>query len=84
METVSDYPWDAIKGFQSPAEFRRFDQWMADQINAGVAEQVTADSTKIQYWAERWFRHSASQTIWRLAPPDPPFTGVFERITDGR
>jgi len=75
-------PWEEIESFQSLGEFRRFEEWMAEQVSAGNAEQIAvehpfAGATTLR---ERWFRHKASGSIWRLVDPDPPFTGTFEHV----
>jgi hypothetical protein len=41
---MSSCPWEEIDGFQSPGEFRRFEPWMAEQIEAGNAEDVPVDT----------------------------------------
>jgi hypothetical protein len=77
-------PWEEIEGFQSPSEFQGFERWMAEQIAAGNAEELPVDSaSRGPYWRQRWFRHKASGEAWRLAEPDPPFTGLFQRVVAG-
>lgn len=74
-------PWEKIEGFISPGEFKRFERWMADQIEAGSAEEIPVDGeSRDFYWRQRWFRHIGSDTVWRLADPDPPFAGVFKPV----
>ena len=74
-------PWAETKGFQSPAEFQRFECWVAEQIQLGNAEEVPVDpSLRGPYWHQRWIRHSASRTVWRVVEPDPPFTGIFQPV----
>jgi hypothetical protein len=77
---MSECLWEKIDAFQSQGEFRRFEAWLAKQIQGGDAEQV---EVKRRYAAattprERWFRHKSSGKTWRLVDPDPPFPGTFE------
>ena len=78
---MNNCPWEEINGFQSPGEFQRFERWIAEQIQLGNAEEVLVNfELRGPYWHQRWFRHKASGAVWRLAKPDPPFTGVFEPV----
>lgn len=75
---MNSCPWEEIDTFQSPGELQRFEQWMVEQINLGQAKEVEVDPTlRGPYWHQRWFQHNASAAVWRLAEPDPPFTGTF-------
>jgi hypothetical protein len=79
---MMDCPWEEIDGFQSPGEFRRFEAWLSEQIQAGTAEQVEVKSryANAATLAEKWFRHKPSGQTWRLVDPDPPFLGTFEPV----
>lgn len=74
--------WEEIRGFVSPGEFDRFVQYLERQIAAGVAREVDCepDYGPGQLFGGRWFRDLESGEVWRLVPPDPPFTGVWERV----
>lgn len=74
--------WDEIHGFVSPGEFQRFANWIAEALEEGVLEEVDVESpySGSPMFDERWFR-SPSLQVWRLVAPDPPFRGVFERVT---
>ena len=37
---MSECLWEEIDAFQSSGEFRRFEAWLAEQIQAGDAEQI--------------------------------------------
>ena len=82
----SDQPptddWDEIHGFVSPGEFRRFQNWIVKQVQEGalVEVQVEEPYSGSPLFDERWF-HTTSGTVWRLVAPDPPFRGVFERVS---
>jgi hypothetical protein len=74
--------WKPIDAFQSPAELRRFETWLAEQVQDGQAEQVQvrsryANATTLN---ERRFRHKPSGKVWRGIDPDTPFLGTFEPV----
>ena len=75
-------PWDSIDEFRTRGEFERFVSWMAAQVAAGDVEELPVTSSYVGATAftEKWFRHVASGSVWRLVWPDGPFTGVFERV----
>jgi hypothetical protein len=75
-------PWEQIKGFQRQSEFDRFVDWIDDQIKSGTADEVQVLRPYIgaTTFREKWFRHTASEQIWRLVWPDAPFPGVFEPV----
>jgi hypothetical protein len=79
---MSESPWETISGFRSPGEFRRFVEWMREQMKAGVAREVpvAAPYAGAATFEERWFEHSESGKTWRLVSPEPPFDGVFEPV----
>jgi hypothetical protein len=79
---MTDHAWDEIEAFASPDEFRRFEEWMRSQVDAGQAEEI---GVEMPYYGvtslrERWFRHCESCEIWRLVDPDPPYYGEFCRV----
>ncbi len=74
-------PWEEIYAFRSLLEYKNFENWMEQQIQAGKAEETEvkkhfSDAT----FEERWFKHCSSGIIWRLVEPDPPFRGTFEQV----
>ena len=75
-------PWDPIGQFRSRGEFERFLTWMADQLDHGVAEEITVEKPYLTSpaFTEKWFRHRTSGEVWRLVWPDGPFTGTFEMV----
>ena len=79
---MSACPWDIIGAFQELGEFRRFQRWIGEQIALGVAEEVPVGQryAGASTLNERWFKHKASGTVWRLVEPDPPFAGTFEPV----
>tara|TARA_B100000989_G_C19407840_1_gene412919 strand:+ start:472 stop:714 length:243 start_codon:yes stop_codon:yes gene_type:complete len=75
-------PWKEILDFKNLSEFTQFTSWMEEQVDSGKAKELEveipyAGSTAFK---EKWFCHISSGTVWRIVWPDPPFTGVFEKI----
>lgn len=84
---MKNCPWESINDFRSLIEFERFEKWMNDQIAAGEAVEVLVTNPYLGEYAgfdEKQFRHIGSGIIWRLVWPDGPFTGLFERVIDGK
>lgn len=71
-----------IRGFVSPGEFERFKRYLERQVAAGAALEVDCDPAygHGEIYGGRWFRDLESGEVWRLVAPDPPFTGVWERV----
>jgi hypothetical protein len=72
--------WEAIHGFESPGEYRRFCLWLAEQVDAGLVEcmQVTKPSDDLIFGLdERWYQCKASGEMWRLVAPQSPFRGMW-------
>lgn len=74
--------WYEIVGFASPGEFDRFVAYLGGQVASGVAEEVPTDPAygPGEVFGGRWYRHKPTGEMWRLVPPDPPFTGLWERV----
>jgi hypothetical protein len=73
--------WEQITAFDGPEEFRRFQQWLQDQVASGAAEEVSvAEQYSGSDFDEKWYRNMHTNEIWRLVAPDPPFYGVFESV----
>jgi hypothetical protein len=82
---MSACPWETIRDFQSCSEFERFVVWIEEHVSAGTAEELPVRKPYIgAMFREKWYRHGASQTTWRLVWPDEPFKGVFEPVEWGR
>ena len=77
--------WEEIQGFQTPREYRRFVDYIEGQTRAGIARELPADPGygRGEVYGGRWFQDIASGEVWRLVPPDPPFTGLWERVRLG-
>jgi hypothetical protein len=78
-----DCNWEAVDGFGSLAEYRRFHEWMQGQVTSGIAASVPVRKpySGSSLWDEHWFRCLSDQQIWRLVGPDPPFRGIFKIVT---
>lgn len=74
--------WYEIHGFTSPGEFDRFVEYLRTQVRSGVAEVTDANPEygRGEIFGGSWYRHVASGEVWRLVPPDPPFSGLWERV----
>ncbi|NTV15098.1 MAG: hypothetical protein HGA96_14405 [Desulfobulbaceae bacterium] len=74
--------WEEIHGFTSPSEFKRFIEYLEDQVVAGTAEEIEVDPeySRGEIYGGRWFRDRKTGEIWRLVPPDIPFKGLWEPI----
>lgn len=73
---------EEIQGFQSPGELDRFMAFIASQISIGQIEEISPDPNyhSGEIYGGRWFRNMEDGSVWRLISPDPPFTGLFERV----
>lgn len=77
--------WEEIQGSQTPGEYRRFVDCLEAQARAGIARELPADPDygRGEVYGGRWFQDIESGEVWRLVPPDPPFTGLWERVRLG-
>ena len=77
--------WEEIHGFQTPGEYQRFVEYIARQTAAGLARELTVDPRygRGEVYGGLWFQDLESGEVWRLVPPDPPFTGLWERVRNG-
>jgi hypothetical protein len=79
-------PWLPIDGFESLVEFRSFERWMTGQVSGGLAKQVPVvtpyrHGDQTQVLIEIWYMHLMSRETWRLVVPEPPFNGIFRKIS---
>lgn len=75
--------WEAIHGFESPGEYKRFCLWLSTQLDTGLVESVPvlAPSTDLIFGLEeQWYRCKASGDTWRLVAPQSPFRGAWEPL----
>jgi hypothetical protein len=75
--------WYEIHGFASPIEFDRFVEYLRREVAAGYAEEVATqeDYGRGEIYGGSWYRDGETGEIWRLVPPDPPFHGLWERVS---
>ena len=76
-------PWERINDFDGWVEFERFEAWLRDQIVDGSVEETTVlkSYNEVCGFQEKWYVHKPSSQIWRLVWPEPPFPGIFEKVT---
>lgn len=74
--------WDEIHGFVSPGEYRRFLAWVNEALESKALVELPVEDRygQSQVFEERWFE-APSGARWRLVAPDPPFQGVFLRLS---
>ena len=73
---------EEIRGFTTPAEYKRFCAYINGQVASGVASERSPDPhyQKGMISGGRWFEDVETNEIWRLVPPDFPFRGVWEKV----
>jgi hypothetical protein len=81
---MSEFEWEEIHGFVLPSEYQRFVKYIESQVATGHAVEIPANPQyhKGEIYGGRWFEHGTSREIWRLVPPDFPFRGLWEQVTD--
>lgn len=75
--------WEAIHGFDTPGEYRRFCAWLEAQVTNGMVEKIPIGHSKkeVPFGAdERWFRCKESGEVWRLVAPDAPSRGFWTEV----
>ena len=73
---------EKIADFRSPGEFQRFTDFLDGGVKSGLLEEIPPDPNYHagEIYGGRWFRRKDDGSVWRLIPPDPPFTGLFEMV----
>lgn len=80
-EKVNNCNWESIEGFFSLIEYERFLKWIVEQVNSGMAVEVSVKRNySIFGLEERWFQCLESREVWRLVAPDAPFRGCWEAV----
>ncbi|WP_157692390.1 hypothetical protein [Granulibacter bethesdensis] len=75
--------WEEIASFESLSEYRRFVQWIQNQVNNGLCEEIYKKNLHESEWNDRWFVCKDSGKIWKLSCPDPGyFSGSWLPIND--
>jgi hypothetical protein len=74
--------WEEFHGFSSPGEYRRFVQYIEEQVKSGVAREIPVDPLygKGAIYGGRWFQDVETRAVWRLVEPDFPFRGLWEPV----
>jgi hypothetical protein len=74
--------WEEIHGFASPGEYKRFVQYIEEQVVSGVVKEQRADPLygKDMICGGRWFQDLETGAVWRLVAPDYPFRGLWEPL----
>lgn len=73
---------EEIHGFDSPYDFERFCAYIKSQLEAKNLVSVKCDSKyeKGLIFGGEWYKCTECNEIWRLVPPDFPFTGLWEKV----
>lgn len=80
---MSHCNWEAIHGFDTPGEYRRFCVWLESQVEDGLVESIpVGQSNEVIHFGldEKWFRCKKSGEVWRLVAPDSPFRGSWVEV----
>lgn len=69
-----------IRGFDSPGEYERFVRWVNGMVLDRTCEEIipSASHGLQPIDGDRRFLFRSGE-IWRLAPPDFPFRGFWQR-----
>lgn len=60
-----------------------FDSFVSSLRNSAALTPVPIEAPYFNVGLlESWYRCSKCRGIWRLVEPDPPFAGLWERISD--
>lgn len=76
-------PWERISDFDGWVEFERFETWLRNEITDGDASEIPVlkSYNAVCKFREKWFIHRFSGQTWRLVWPEPPFAGLFEKVS---
>lgn len=74
--------WEEIHGFSSLSEYKRFVNYIENQIENGLVLEIETDSEyeRGEIYGGRWFKDNEGNDIWRLVEPDFPFKGLWEPV----
>lgn len=73
---------EEIEGFNSPLEYKRFLEYINDQIKANdlIEIEVGCKYANSKIFSERWFKCVDCDQRWRLVAPDFPFKGLWVKL----
>lgn len=79
---MSNCYWIPIEEFESLAEFKRFEVFLQQCVEAGGAKEIPADPeySRGEIYGGRWFIDTKTGCRWRLIEPDIPFKGLWEQV----
>lgn len=80
---MSGCNWEAIHGFTTPGEYRRFCDWLESQVTAGMVENIPVGKSKNEVpfgFDEKWYMCKDSGDVWRLVAPAAPFHGSWTSV----
>lgn len=70
---MSNCNWEEICAFSSMIEYRRFVQWLEEQVEQNICEELIEHGKLPNEWDYRLFRCKKSSNIWKLSCPDPGY-----------
>ncbi|HYS86055.1 MAG TPA: hypothetical protein VEN78_13790 [Bradyrhizobium sp.] len=75
--------WELVDGFGSVADYERLRDSLNEQLRLGQAEErrVSKPYSGLTTLNERWIKCKSTGDTWRLIAPDPPFPGIFEKVS---
>jgi hypothetical protein len=75
--------WEIVDGFDSMADYEMLRDSVSAQVISGQAEErrVSKPYSGLRSLNERWIKCKSTGHTWRLIAPDPPFPGIFEKIS---
>lgn len=78
--------WEIVDGFSSLSEYKRLVAQLDEQVQAGLAKQLSIPAGQGwgTAWQENWYLCQETRETWRLVAPDPPFQGIFKWVASTR
>ena len=67
---ISNCNWEEICAFSSIIEYRRFVQWLEEQVEQNICEELIEHGKLLSEWDDRLFRCKKSSNVWKLSCPD--------------
>lgn len=79
---MAAFPSAAVHGFSSPGQYQEFCRLLDDLVRSGCIVEMAPDERdgRGEVWGGRWFYRVATGEKWRLAEPDFPFRGLWEKV----
>ena len=70
---MSNCNWEEICAFSSMIEYHRFIQWLEEQVEQNICEELIEHGKLPSEWDDRLFRCKKSSNVWKLSCPDPGY-----------